>query len=146
MRDLLDTGNLRISWRTYANPRWFFFIRYYIHNDNCQGLDSLLFLGPLQFRWWKQMNYTISRAAYFKGLEDYMEVVSSLPSNLQTLAPPFHRYLAVVSPKDPVRKPFQHGTDPLWIELTEAGYQRLERLSNPHAATLLAVWLVQHGK
>lgn len=92
------------------------------------------------------MKYTISRAAYFKALETYMELASSLPPNLYKLAPSFHSYLEVVNHKEAVYRPFRHGgIDPLWIELTEEGMQRMERLSNPHATTLLAVWIAQHG-
>lgn len=144
--ELLDTGNLRISWDTYARPSFFHFRRYFINNHGDSGLDCFLFIGPLELRWWKPMKYTISRTAYFKALETYLELVSSLPSNLREAAPPFHQYLNAVTPKEPIHTPFKHNQhDPLWIELTEEGCQRLERLTNPHAATLLAVWIAQHG-
>lgn len=144
--ELLDTGNLRISWDTYAGHSLFHFCRYFIYNHGNSGLDCFLFLGPLELRWWKPMNYTISRAAYFKAMETYLELANSLPSNLQEAAPPFHSYLEAVTPKGPLYTPFQHNRhDPLWVELTEEGFQRMERLSNPHAITLLAVWIAQHG-
>jgi len=48
MRQLLDTGNLRISWKTYYHPRFFYYKKYHIHD----GYDYFLFIGPLEFRWW----------------------------------------------------------------------------------------------
>jgi len=50
MRQLLDTGNLRISWKTYANPSTLFYHEYWIEKDH--GYDCFLFIGHLQFRWW----------------------------------------------------------------------------------------------
>lgn len=148
MKKLFGT-NLRYGWKSYGSPSWFYYRRYFFcnHAYHISGQDCLLFIGPLQFRWWKQMDYTISRPRYFTAEETYNKLLNSLPSNLHTLAPHFYEYLEVITPKEPVRKPFSRiHQESLWVELTVTGYQRLEQLSSPHAATLLAIWLVQHGK
>lgn len=54
MRELLDTGNLRISWKTYNNPSYLYYKEYWIKKDH--GYDCFLLIGPLQFRWWIEVS------------------------------------------------------------------------------------------
>lgn len=49
----IDTGNLRISWKSYNSPKFFYYKEYYIKHDH--GYDCFLFIGPLHFRWWVEV-------------------------------------------------------------------------------------------
>lgn len=142
MRELIDFGNLRISWNSYTNPnRFFCYRRYLIHNQN--GDDHFLFIGPLQFRWWTMKDYSrmINRSDYFKAMEIYHQTIMSL--NLQN-PPNFREFMPSLPLSDPSPTPFRATVDTLLLELTPEGYRHYEMLSNKHAKTLLAVWIIQH--
>ena len=143
MRELLDFGNLRISWNTYSSPTGFFhYYKYVLYNQN--GDDNFLFIGPLQFRWWKMKDYSrmINRQDYFKAMETYHKTIETL--NLQN-PPDFRLFMPTRPLSDPRPVPFRPMQDSLLVELTLEGYQHYKMLSNQHAKTLLAVWIIQHA-
>ncbi|SRR6266852_302314 len=141
MRDIINIKNLCISWRSYASPSFFYYHRYHIHHQN--GDDYFLFIGPLQFRWWKMKDYSrmISRLDYFKAMETY----NKMAEKLRLEAPDFRLFVSPVPKVDRQPIPFRAISESELIELTPEGYQHYKMLSNQHATTLLAVWIIKHA-
>lgn len=144
MRDLYDNGNLCISWKTYAysKHKLFTYHKYQIYDQN--GDIHFLFIGPLQFKWWKMKDYSrmINRSDYFRAMEIYDQITK----NLKLEKPPdFRLFMPTLPNSDPQPIPFRHTMDSLLVELTQEGYRHYEMLSNKHAKTLLAVWVIQHA-
>lgn len=139
MRDLYDNGNLCISWKAYANSRFFYYHKYIIYNQN--GDIHFLFIGPLQFKWWKMRDYSrmINRSDYFKAMDAYIQMTLHLQN-----PPDFRLFMPTLPNSDPHPIPFRPVQDSLLVELTPEGYRHYQLLSNKHAKTLLAVWIIQH--
>jgi|SRR6267142_4162899 len=141
MGQLIDFGNLRISWKLYASSKCFFlYHRFAIHNQN--GDDNFLFIGPLQFRWWKMKDYSrmINRSDYFRAMGTYIQMTLHLQN-----PPDFRLFMPTLPNSDPRPVPFRPMRDSLLVELTPEGYRHYEMLSSQHATTLLAVWIIKHA-